>query len=364
MRIADIHVGYRHRRELGDVQALADSIERCGLLHPPVVTTDMELVCGLRRLEAAKRLGWTEIEVRTIDPEDMLAAEHDENEVRKAFTPSERVAIAGAIEKLLGNRQGKRISGGEPRENIPEVARGRRTAEVAAARAGFGNRRTYEQASDVVNNGATALVEAMDRGDVSISAAAAVAKLPASEQEAIAAAGPKAVREKAAEIRQGRSRVNGVVTNDPPDVAAARANGRIAPDVVVEVTEPEPAAEDPAAGPAETDEAALDDQAWLAALPLHAKLEGDCLKAFCKDALYYRHVEPARKTFQHHARRAPGAATQHGPYAYRTKRWLRTDHPKHWLLCPTTENEGCGGGGQIPLIGQCPKCRGKGYWIK
>lgn len=160
----------------------------------------------------------------------------------------------------------------------------------------------------------------------------------------------------------GKSKVNGVVTDDPPDVAKARANGRIAKDVVPEVTEPVTPTEPEA--PAEPSEGDLNDDAWIATLPLHSKLEGDCLKTFVKDALYYRRIEPARKTFQHHEARVPSSATQRGRYAYLTKTWLKTDHPKHWLRCPATENGGCGGTGQVLLIGQCRKCNGKGYWIK
>jgi len=37
MKIADIRVGPRVRKESGDIQALADSIDRHGLLHPVVV---------------------------------------------------------------------------------------------------------------------------------------------------------------------------------------------------------------------------------------------------------------------------------------------------------------------------------------
>jgi ParB family chromosome partitioning protein len=36
--VADIQVGTRHRRELGDIDALAQNIAAVGLLHPIVVT--------------------------------------------------------------------------------------------------------------------------------------------------------------------------------------------------------------------------------------------------------------------------------------------------------------------------------------
>ena len=50
MRIADIKIGERHRDNLGDVQALAESIKTTGLLHPVVVAKSGELVTGERRL--------------------------------------------------------------------------------------------------------------------------------------------------------------------------------------------------------------------------------------------------------------------------------------------------------------------------
>jgi|GEM_PF-3045504 len=383
LAIADIRVGDRHRRELGDIAALAESLKSVGLLHPPVVTDDRLLVCGFRRLEAAKRLGWARIEVRVVRPDDLLAAERDENEVRKDFTPSERVAIAREIEARLGDRRGRRtdkelvqniaqVEGGRAGKgdkqlphNCAEVRPGQETRDVASKAAGFKNRETYRRAAKVVDKGSPKLKEAMDAGSVSIAAAAEVADLPSAEQEAVAAAGPKAVRAKAAEVRAGRSLVNGVEADDPPDVAALRAAGKIAPGVVVEVVEPGPPAETAATPEPEPSDADATDEQWLATLPARGHLDGAQRKTFDADALVYRRLEPARKTFAHHASRAVNAAgRRQGEYGYRVTRFLATDHPRHWLVCPRVEDGGCGGTGNVPLIGRCPKCRGKGYWIK
>ena len=56
--VDSIRVGRRHRTGFGDLDALADSIERDGLLQPITVTPDGILVCGARRLAAIKQLGW------------------------------------------------------------------------------------------------------------------------------------------------------------------------------------------------------------------------------------------------------------------------------------------------------------------
>lgn len=366
LAIADIRVGDRHRRELGDVAALAESLKSVGLLHPPVVTDDRLLVCGFRRIEAAKRLGWTRIEVRVVRPDDLLAAERDENEVRKDFTPSERVAIAREIEARLGDRRGRRTDKELVHDcaqvpNAPAPKRGQKTRDVASKAAGFKNRETYRRAAKVVDKGSPKLKEAMDAGAVSIAAAAEVAELPPAEQESVAAAGPEAVRAKAAEVRAGRSLVNGVEADDPPDVAALRAAGKIAPGVVVEVVDPGPPAGAAAVPEPEPSDADATDEQWLATLPVRGQLHPGLMRRFDADALDYRRLEAARKTFAHHASRTLKGK---GEYAYRVERLLKTDHPRHWLLCAAPEHGGCGGTGEVQFIGACPKCRGRGYWIK
>ena len=60
--VASIMIGHRHRTDLGEIDALAASIAKLGLLQPPTITTDGTLVCGARRLAAVKQLGW-----RTVD---------------------------------------------------------------------------------------------------------------------------------------------------------------------------------------------------------------------------------------------------------------------------------------------------------
>lgn len=44
--IADIIIGNRQRRDLGDIEALAASIEDIGLPHPVVLTPQRELISG------------------------------------------------------------------------------------------------------------------------------------------------------------------------------------------------------------------------------------------------------------------------------------------------------------------------------
>ena len=136
LKIADIQVGQRHRRDMGDLTTLAHSIRQEGLLQPVGVTDRLELVFGERRLLACRDiLKRKTILARVVDVSSILAGEYAENEIRKGFTPSERVAIARAIERRVGNRRGQRTD--RLRGKIPEVAPGQRTREAAAEKAGF-----------------------------------------------------------------------------------------------------------------------------------------------------------------------------------------------------------------------------------
>lgn len=118
----------------------------------------------------------------------IIEGERDENEVRKDFTASERVAIARAVEAALGERRGNpNLKADEAiPQNFAEL-RGKETRQIAAERAGFGNPETYRQAKKVVETAVPEVVDAMDSGKVSISAAATIAKRPADEQRRIVA---------------------------------------------------------------------------------------------------------------------------------------------------------------------------------
>ncbi len=171
IKISDIKVGSRHRKDMGDLTTLAESIRLEGLLQPIGVTDRLELVFGERRIRAVRDiLKKKTILARIVDVTSILAGEYHENEVRKDFTPSERVAIARAIERQIGNRRGQRTD----RERVQEIAQvdpGEKTRDTAAERAGFGNHETYRQAAKVVESGTPRLIQAMDEGRVSISAA-------------------------------------------------------------------------------------------------------------------------------------------------------------------------------------------------
>lgn len=72
----------RQRRELTDIEGMMESLKRRGQIQNIVITTEYTLVAGERRFEAAKRLGWTQIEAKftdELDPKELHAIELEEN---------------------------------------------------------------------------------------------------------------------------------------------------------------------------------------------------------------------------------------------------------------------------------------------
>lgn len=112
MKIAEIKIGRRARKDSGDIQSLARSIDSTGLIHPIVVAPDGSLIAGFRRIEAFKLLGRNEIPHRIIETLDdalkMLQAERDENMERKPFSPSEALELAERLEPLERDAATKR----------------------------------------------------------------------------------------------------------------------------------------------------------------------------------------------------------------------------------------------------------------
>src|SRR5216683_8178456 len=100
MHIDRIQVGYRYRKDLGDLRSLAEIIAEVGLLHPVVVTPEGRLIAGQRRLEACRSIGWTDVPVTVVDLYQAARGEAHENLVRKDLLPSEIVALKRAIEPL------------------------------------------------------------------------------------------------------------------------------------------------------------------------------------------------------------------------------------------------------------------------
>lgn len=105
-RLVDsIAIGERHRRDAGDLRPLMDSLRRVGMLQPVTITPDGHLICGYRRLEAAKRLGWRTVRVWVrsgiSDGLTRLLAERDENVTHKPLSLIEATRLYNEMKTLL-----------------------------------------------------------------------------------------------------------------------------------------------------------------------------------------------------------------------------------------------------------------------
>jgi hypothetical protein len=149
----------------------------------------------------AKSLGWKKIPCVVVKLKSIVAGEWAENEMRKQFTTTERTAIGKAVEEVLKDRRGKR----EVPENFPDLSKGQETRDFAAKQAGFKNPRTYEQAKKVVDFGTPELVEAMDKGDIKIDAAAKIASQPKADQVRIVQMPKDEQREVVRQIRKTKA---------------------------------------------------------------------------------------------------------------------------------------------------------------
>lgn len=101
--ISNIKIKKRVRKDLGNLEDLKDSLKIYGLLNPITLNRKYELIAGERRLQAAKQLGWTNINANIIDnltEIEQLEMELEENNQRKEFTDEELMEGYKRLKKL------------------------------------------------------------------------------------------------------------------------------------------------------------------------------------------------------------------------------------------------------------------------
>lgn len=103
VNIKDIKIKKRVRHDLGNLEALKNSLRTYGLLNPITLNEKYELIAGERRLQAAKQLGWTNINaviMNNVSDVEELELELEENNQRKEFTKEELLEGYRRLEKL------------------------------------------------------------------------------------------------------------------------------------------------------------------------------------------------------------------------------------------------------------------------
>ena len=155
IEIEKIVIKDRIRKDLGDLQELADDITANGLINPPVITPDTyELITGERRIQAMKLLGYKQVEVRPMavkDAEHQLNLEISENEARKDFSKSERIDYARRLERIESLKAKERMSdGGKGKENFPDPKG--QTRDIVATKLSIGSGKQYEKEKYISDN--------------------------------------------------------------------------------------------------------------------------------------------------------------------------------------------------------------------
>lgn len=135
IRIETVKVVGRHRRDLGDIESLAQSIEELNLIHPITITENGDLVAGQRRLEAFRLLGRDTIPARIVsdltEAAERLRIERDENTERKEMTPEELVSVGRKLEELVrpqakarqreGGARGAAVTNRQDQSGLPSI---------------------------------------------------------------------------------------------------------------------------------------------------------------------------------------------------------------------------------------------------
>lgn len=171
LEINQIKVSERIRKDYGNIEELATDIRENGLINPPVVTPEYELIAGERRLRALQFLNYKQIEVRVMSVKDalhQLKLEISENENRKDFSFSEKMQWAEELKKEYEKIAKMNMSkGGQGLQNLVTL----NSSESIAEEVGLGNRETYRQADYIYKNAPEEMIQKLDDGQLSINKA-------------------------------------------------------------------------------------------------------------------------------------------------------------------------------------------------
>ncbi|MCL6605520.1 MAG: ParB N-terminal domain-containing protein [Paenibacillus sp.] len=163
--INKIKVSDRIRTEFSGIEDLANDIEENGLINPLVVTPDYQLIAGERRLRAHQFLKRDKVRVHVMEVRDyahQLQLEISENEHRKDFTWSERVAYGKKVEEIQKISAKERMTAAG-KENLPEEEKGQ-VRDIVAEQVGFGSGKTWDKAKFIMENATPEIIQQLDAG--------------------------------------------------------------------------------------------------------------------------------------------------------------------------------------------------------
>ena len=183
LHISEVRVAERIRKDNGGLEELANDIHEHGLINPITVMEQSDggyvLIAGLRRLKAMERMGAKEIRatvMTALEADEMLMLEIAENEQRKEFTVSEKLAFAEKLKAVEAEKAKQRqirkssnfvVANRPPQTKHAETGKAR---DIVAQKAGFTST-TQMRRAQAVSESRPDLMEQVDKGEKSISGA-------------------------------------------------------------------------------------------------------------------------------------------------------------------------------------------------
>lgn len=152
--LGEIKVPESRLRQPRDPGPLAESMREIGLLHPITITVSGVLVSGRHRLEAARMLGWKEIDAFVVEDDELKnrLLEIDENLKRLDLTVWEQAKHAAERERILealGQRARRGGSGSNQYESKPATAAGLQKTTADIAREAGVSERTWQNRAKI-----------------------------------------------------------------------------------------------------------------------------------------------------------------------------------------------------------------------
>lgn len=166
-------------------------------LREPIVLFDGQILDGRNRFRACQEVG-EQAQFIDYEGDDPAAYVISLNLRRRHLNESQRGAVAAKLANLT--KSDAASIGHGATANLQSQTR------AAAAEMLNVSERTVNTAKKVLNKGAPELIEKVEQGQVSVSAAADVATLPESEQREVVAKGEKEILQKAKEIRSEKAK--------------------------------------------------------------------------------------------------------------------------------------------------------------
>ena len=177
------------------LEELAENIKQSGLLNP--ITIYENKILDGRNRDLACVIASVEPSYTEYQGNDPLGFVVGQNLHRRHLSESQRALVAGRIANLE--------HGGDKREsqvaNLPLGISQEQAAEMLNV-----SKRSVTSARRVLDEGAPELIQAVEQGTVSVSAAAQVTELPEEEQKEVVARGDKEILRRLRKLKRGNEK--------------------------------------------------------------------------------------------------------------------------------------------------------------